>query len=255
MESSEMRRETLEAHRPGRGLLNLTLARPDRGNAINAAMIRELSTELKAAETDPTIRLVAIQGSGKHFCGGADIGGAKEPADAATPPLPELLLQLDRLSKPTVVFVQGACIGAALALVACCDVAIASADAFFSMPEVRLGMVPGLLPFFVKATGYRAFRRYGLSGERFSAHAAMTCGLVSEIVEKEAWPERQAHLLDAFLHAAPETLGIIKREALRYADVGIALDDFQGRRRESSESAEGKASFKEKRKPHWYIEP
>ena len=253
----EPSRETIELERLGRGLLRLTLTRPDRGNALNAVMIRELSDAFAAAEADSSVRMIVLRGSGKHFCGGADIGGAStKPAaegERQTPSLSDLLRQLDRLPKPTVAFVHGACIGAALALVSCCDLAIAAPDAFFSMPEVRLGMVPGLLPFFVRAVGPRAFRRYGLSGERFSAAIALSCGLVGELADGPDWDRVEAGLLDAFLHAAPETLGSIKHEAQRLRDRATNPDQAHGGSHESSEAAEGKASFKEKRKPNWYL--
>jgi methylglutaconyl-CoA hydratase len=250
-------KEAIEVGRPGRGLLCVTLARPDRGNALNSVMMREISEELAAAETDSSVRLIVLRGQGKHFCGGADIAGASKAAPETArlePRLSDLLLQWDCLSKPTLAFVQGACIGAAVALVSCCDVAIAAPDAFFSTPEVRLGMMPGLLPFFVRAMGYRAFRRYGLSGERFDPETALRCGLLSEIVAVDEWKEAQARLQDAFLHAAPETLGMLKREARRFADVTIGPDLFtKSEAHDSLEAAEGKASFKEKRKPAWYL--
>jgi methylglutaconyl-CoA hydratase len=257
--TSDSVRETITAERPGRGLLRLTLARPDRGNALNAVMLREISEELTAAERDPSVRLIVLCGQGKHFSGGADVGGASSPTASAdrspTPSLSELLLQWDRLPKPTIAFIQGACIGAALALASCCDVAIASPDAFFSIPEVRLGMIPGLLPFFVRAVGLRALRRYGLSGERFDAATALRCGLLSEVIATGAWPDAEASLLDAFLHAAPETLGVIKKEAPGFEGVPIdaeLLSKLRGRH-DSPEATEGKASFKEKRKPNWYL--
>jgi methylglutaconyl-CoA hydratase len=251
------RRETIEVDRPGRGLLRLTMARSDRGNAINAAMMRELCEELATAETDPSVRLVILRGQGKHFCGGAEIGGSAKPAaagDPAAPRLPDFLLQWDRLSKPTLAFVQGACIGAALALVSCCDATIAAPDAFFSIPEVRLGMIPGLLPFFVRAIGDRALRRYGLSGERFGPEIALRHGLVSEIAPQGDWPQVEQRLLEEFLHAAPEALAAIKREARRFASVKLEADLFVDRfGHDSPEASEGKASFKEKRKPAWYL--
>jgi methylglutaconyl-CoA hydratase len=251
-------RETLLVERPGRGLLRLTLSRPDRGNALNAQMLRELSEEIAAAQTDAAVRLIILRGAGKHFCGGADIAGAAKGASEASPAAPKLsdvLLHWDELPKPTIAFVHGACIGAALALASCCDVVVAAPDAFFSIPEVRLGMMPGLLPFFVRAIGSRAFRHYGLSGERFDAAAALRCGLASEIAAVETWSELEARLQDSFLHAAPLTLGEIKQAARRFAGVEIGPDLFTGSaRHEGPEADEGKASFKEKRKPRWWIE-
>jgi methylglutaconyl-CoA hydratase len=251
--TAESARETLLVEHPRRGLLRLVLNRPERGTAIGSTMSRELLDELASAEADPNVRFIAITGKGKHFCSGAEIGGAKTAAEA--PRLSDLLLRVDSFPKPTAAFVQGACLGAALALVSCCDVAVAAPDAFFAIPEVRLGMVPGLLPFFVRAVGSRAFRRYGLSGERFDARAAERCGLVGEVADTAAFPTREAELLDAFLHAGPQTLAIVKREAAKFSGFDVSADLFtDARRLESSEAEEGKASFKDKRRPNWWIE-
>lgn len=253
-------RQTIQVERPGRGLLQLKLSRPDRSNALSPAMIGEIDEEIAAAERDASVRLIALLGEGKHFCAGADLAAAPGGAHSAgsapqNPSMHEMLLRWDRLSKPTVALVQGACLGAGLALASCCDLVIGAPDAFFAIPEVRLGMVPRLLPFFVRAIGYRAFRRYGLSGERFSAATALSCGLVSEILETAEWDGAQARLLDSFLHAAPDALGAIKAQAARFAAAPIDPDQFLSPRApgESAEAAEGKASFKEKRKPNWYI--
>lgn len=259
MQSAEPSRENIKADRQPRGLLQLTLCRPERSNALSPAMIQEIDREIAAAEGDASVRLIVLRGEGKHFCGGADIGAPRtETSDDENAPrgpsLADTLLRWDRLAKPTVAFVQGACLGAGLALVSCCDVVVAAPSAFFAMPEVRRGMVPGILPFFLRAIGPRAFRRFGLSGERFDASAALRCGLVSEIYAQSEWGNAQARLLDSFLHAAPGTLAAIKAEAARHAGVAIDPDRMLGRRRvESAEEAEGKASFREKREPNWYV--
>lgn len=246
--------------RSGRGLLEIALARPDRSNALDATLISELLAELAGANHDAPVRFITLRGEGRNFCAGADIkAGRAEANDAESarsgPSLAELLLRWDAFSKPTAAFVHGACLGAGLALASCCDVVIASPDSFFAVPEVRLGMAPGLLPFFVRALGSRAFRRYGLSGERFDARAALSCGLVSEIVDIADWDQTQARLHDSFLHAAPDALATIKAEAARLEEIMIDPEPLLARRQnpESAEAAEGKASFREKRKPAWYL--
>ena len=92
-------------------------------------------------------------------------------------------MAIDAIPKPTVAVVEGGCVGGGLAFAACCDVVLATESAFFSVPEVRLGMVPGLAPLFARALGPRALRRYALSGEQFSAADALRLGFVHEICE------------------------------------------------------------------------
>ena len=171
---------------PG-GVATITLSRPDRGNAYDDGMLCELAAEFAELGADPSARVVVLRGAGKHFCVGADIAWhrsnqhAGRPAEPA-PKLLDVLLALDALPKPTLAMLHGASVGGGLAVAACCDIALAEDSAFFSIPEVRIGLVPGpLVPIFLRAMDYRAFRRYGLSGERFSAAEALRLGLIHEV--------------------------------------------------------------------------
>src|SRR5258708_26672198 len=135
-------------------------------------MLRELAAEWATLDADRTVRVVVLRGAGKHCCVGADIGWHRgnqgEKAGAATgPKLLDILLALDRLSKPTICLLHGAAVGGGLAFAACCDIALADDSAFFSIPEVRIRLVPGpLVPIFLRAMDYRSFRRYPLLGAR-----------------------------------------------------------------------------------------
>jgi enoyl-CoA hydratase/carnithine racemase len=93
---------------------------------------------------------------------------------------------LNALPKPTIARVQGAAFGGGVGLIACCDMAVASEKALFSLSEVKLGLIPAVIsPYVVKAIGERASRRYMLSAERFDAGQAARMGLVHEVVEHD----------------------------------------------------------------------
>ena len=142
----------------------MTFNRPDRANSYNAEMLDALADGFEQFGRDSAVRVIVLRGTGKHFSAGNAIGEAGQPKRA----IGDVCALIDATPKPTVAVVQGACIGGALALASCCDVMIASRGAFFSVPEVRLGFAPGpLIGVFVRAIGYRALRRYLLSGERF----------------------------------------------------------------------------------------
>src|SRR5262245_66527407 len=138
-------------------------------------MLDELAAQLATLDADDNVRIVVLRGAGRHFCTGADLAartGDKPAQPAAQPPnsLRDVLLALDTLPKPTVAVVHGGAVGGGAGFVVCCDVAIATDAAFFSIPEVRVGMPPlGVMPFLIRAMGHRSFRRYGLSGERINA--------------------------------------------------------------------------------------
>src|SRR5437870_5320408 len=115
-------------------------------------MLDELAHEFGALGVDDAVRVVVLRGNGRHFCTGADLAArtGDAPADTGAPraSLRDVLLALDTLPKPTVAVVHGGAVGGGVAFAACCDVAIATENAFFSIPEVRVGMAPlGVTPF------------------------------------------------------------------------------------------------------------
>src|SRR5262249_22462477 len=154
---------------------------------FDQTMLDELSDQIKTLAGDDNVRIIVLRGAGQHFCTGADLAsrGADAPVVAAARPpasLRDVLIALDTLPKPTIAVVHGGAVGGGAGFVACCDVAIATDAAFFSVPEVRVGMPPlGVMPFLIRAMGHRSFRRYGLSGERIAAAEALRLGLVHQI--------------------------------------------------------------------------
>lgn len=240
-----------------RGVATLTFNRPDRANSYDAAMLDALADGFERFGGDPAVRVIVLRGAGKHFSAGAAIGGDVDKARLTTPQLCELI---DTAPKPTVAVVQGACIGGALALASCCDVIVAGNTASFAVPEVRLGFAPGpLVGFFVRAIGYRALRRYMLSGERFAADEAMRLGLVHHVCDAPAIEPFTEELIEQFLLGAPGAIARSK-QALRSQAGPPALsleqmDELQASFAavaNSDEAIEGRASFREKRKPIWY---
>ncbi len=248
----------VEVEISARGIATILLNRPERSNAIDQATLDELARQFLRLAADERARVVVIRGAGKHFCAGADLvarASAPEPSPAQTT-IVDMLAALDRLPKPTVAAVHGAAIGAGAALAACCDVVVAADSAFFSIPEVRIGMAPlGVTPFVIRAVGHRVFRRYGLSGERFGAAEALRIGLAHEVVPAEQLDAKVGEVVDALLHGAPGAQRTLKDGMERWADPGVAAIVAARPSHGSSrtpEAQEGIASFKEKRKPNWY---
>jgi methylglutaconyl-CoA hydratase len=248
-----------------RGVATLTLNRADKSNACDGEMLGLLAAALDRAARDDAIRVVALRGAGRHFCSGADLAAgrqAPEPEAPGAPPpvrLPDLCRQLQRLPKPTIAVAHGGCIGAGLALVACCDVVLATPEAFFAIPEVRIGFAPGPLTlFFHAAIGARGLRRYLLSGERFGVEEALRLGLVHAIHDRERIEAALAAMTDEFLHAAPGALAAAKANLGALAsdagseETAARLEAEFERHKQGPEAVEGLASFREKRKPRWY---
>jgi methylglutaconyl-CoA hydratase len=249
----------IEVEVSARGIATVSLNRSERSNAIDQAALDELARQFLSLGADERVRIVVLRGIGKHFCAGADlVARASAPKNPAPPQttIVDMLAALDRLPKPTVAAVDGAAIGAGAALAACCDVVVATDSAFFSIPEVRIGMAPlGVTPFVIRAIGHRSFRRYGLSGERFGAAEALRIGLAHEVVPAEQLDERIADVVDALLHGAPGAQRSLKDGMERFVvpnvEAIVAARPSHGSPR-TPEAQEGIASFKERRKPNWY---
>jgi methylglutaconyl-CoA hydratase len=253
--------QTLSIDISPRRIATVTLNRPDRGNALDQTMLDELGDGLKALAADDQVRVIVLRGAGKHFCTGADLA-SRGPSAPAQPPQPakyavrDVLAILDGLPKPTVAVVHGGAIGGGAGFVTCCDVAIATPTAFFSIPELRIGMAPfGIMAFVIRAIGHRAFRRYGLSGERIAAADALRLGLVHELCEPTMLDATLTQIADALLLSAPHATSALKAAAARYASPN--LDEIlahvpPAHDPKSTEAQEGIASFREKRKPSWY---
>jgi methylglutaconyl-CoA hydratase len=206
------------------------------------------------------VRIVVLRGAGRHFCSGMDASAIRQAgASGHGPDIGPVCMGLDEFPKPVVAVVHGAAIGAGCALVACCDVAIATSEASFAIPEVRLGLAPSALtPFFLRTLGHRQLRRYMLSGERISAERAAELALVHEVCPADAVEVRVSEAVDAFLRAAPGAFAISKAAIAGLETGPIAgqlLADLEtefARNAAGPEAQEGIASFREKRHPSWY---
>lgn len=251
-----------------KGVGRLTLNRPKVHNAFDDALIGELTAALLALEADPQVHAVVLAAAGKSFSAGADIAWMQRMAgyserenleDARA--LAGLMSTLDRLAKPTVALVQGAAFGGGVGLVACCDIAIASEAATFSLSEVKLGLIPAVIsPYVVAAMGPRAARRFILTAERFSAQQALHHGLVHEVVPADRLEETARHFLDHLAQGGPRAQADAKDLVLSLAGRPIdrALVEETAERiariRVGEEAREGLAAFLEKRKPGWQPE-
>ena len=206
----------------------MTLNRPERGNAFDQTMLDELGDQLKAlargrrrADRGPARRRQAFLHRRRPRL--ARAGRAGQPPQPAKYALRDVLAILDGLPKPTVAVVEGGAIGGGAGFVTCCDVAIATRAAFFSIPELRVGMAPfGIMAFMIRAIGHRAFRRYGLSGERIAAADALRLGLVHELCEPMTLDATLTQITDALLLGAPHATSALKAAAARYASPNLA---------------------------------
>jgi methylglutaconyl-CoA hydratase len=245
-----------------RGVTWATLDRADQRNAVNGEMIAALVAAAEACAGDPAQRVLVLRGEGAHFSAGADVGWLREesakPGRAQARTVIDVARALKSLPKPTVALVQGACIGGAIAIIGACDIVVAGEDAFFQIPEVRLGFgLSSSTPFLAAAVGARGLRRYGLTGERFGAGEARRLGLVHEVAPPGRLEQAAASIIDALLLGGPEAQAATKQLIADVAEPPLAAEILArmeaggARARASDEAREGFAALKEKRKPAW----
>jgi methylglutaconyl-CoA hydratase len=234
-------------------LLRVTIARPERRNAFDAALIAELAD---AFADVGDARAVVLAGDGPSFCAGADVDWQRSAIDLSYDENVEdamrlygMLEAIDGCPAPVIARVQGYALGGGSGLVACCDVAIAGEDAVFGFSEVKLGIVPAVIsPFVVPRIGVGAARRYFLTGERFDATAALRIGLVHEIAaDLDAAVDR---IVGELLSSGPQAVREAKK-LLRKLPTGVETAEIAARLRSSPEGQDGLRAFLERRKPDW----
>jgi methylglutaconyl-CoA hydratase len=237
-------------------VLRVTLARPERRNAFDAALIAELAD---AFADVGDARAVVLAGEGPSFCAGADVDWQRSAIDLSYDENVEDALRLYRMLEavdscpaPVVARIQGYALGGGSGLAACTDVAVAGEDAVFGFSEVRLGIMPAVIsPFVLARIGPGAARRYFLTGERFDAETALRIGLVHEVASKlDAAVER---VVSELLAGGPKAVREAKR-LVREAPGAPAVAHRAAALRTSPEGQEGLRAFLEKRDAAWRSE-
>ncbi|MFT5572607.1 MAG: methylglutaconyl-CoA hydratase [Cryomorphaceae bacterium] len=259
-----MTNSTIKVTKNG-SIATVTLDNPDKHNAFDDAIIEAMTVAFSEIQSDDSVRVMVLRANGKNFSAGGDLEWMKRMAtyseeenliDARK--LANMLKTLNGLSKPTIARVQGAAFGGAVGLVSCCDIAVATSKASFSLSEVKIGLLPATIaPYVINAIGSRAARRYFITAERFSAEAAHQLGLVSEICEEEELDNEVSRFIAALLKNSPAAVNAAK---VLVSDLSNETIDDQliedtcqriASIRASIEGQEGLTAFLEKRAPSW----
>jgi enoyl-CoA hydratase/carnithine racemase len=242
----------LDVDRDG-SVLRITLARPDKRNALSPELIDALTTAFAGARD---ARAVVLRGAGPSFCAGADLEWMRASVDltpeenvADARRLDALMTAVDRCPAPVVAGVQGHAIGGGCGLLACSDVVVAAPDAMFSLGEVKLGLVPAVIsPYVLARVGTGAARHLFVTGERFDAAEALRIGLVHRLAD-DLDAAVEAVVAD-LLEAGPEAARLAKR----LARGGISAEEsvqLLAALRAGAEAQEGLRAFLQRRRPSW----
>lgn len=238
----------LEHVREGR-VARLTLARPEKRNALSSALLTSLLDGLRQAAVDPSVGAILLDAEGPSFSAGMDLDEASSMDPRALNHLHVEIFGVRRtLTKPLVVAVDGTAFGGAVGLVANAHVAIASDEARFGLVEVRVGMWPFMVwTSVVDAVGARRATELALTARVFSAHEAQTYGLVHEVVPQGDLARRANELAKQLSASSSETIA----RGLRAALHPESTDSLRAEQLVSPDFREGVAAFREKRPPRW----
>ncbi|NTG49314.1 crotonase/enoyl-CoA hydratase family protein [Agrobacterium rhizogenes] len=247
-----------------RGVAQLTLARPEKHNALSVEMIDALTEAAHDLGRDARVRVIVLASEGASFCAGGDLGWMRAQFDATRAGriaearrLAMLFKALNEIPKPLLARVHGNAFGGGIGILSVCDMTIAAATARFGLTEVRLGIIPATIsPYVIARIGEAHARPLFLSGKIIDAWQAHAAGLLSRVVPEDALDEAVETEIRHFLAASPQAAARAKALA---RSLGMPItDDVIDRvieqlveAWESEEAREGLAAFLERRQPKW----
>lgn len=239
----------------------LTLNRPERRNALTIELLTQLDAAIKGASNQPLQRVLILRGAGAAFCTGLDLKEAADhtKAHATAEMVANALITLSHTPLITIAAVHGAAVAGGAGIMSACDFVVAAERTKIGYPEVRRGLVAGLVMTFLRRQiGERNVRELLLSSELIDAERAKKIGLVNRVVARDDVMSEAQKFAESVLQGAPGALTQTKRLIGELwwrpvkEDVELALK-YHLQARESEEAREGITAFNEKRKPKWVM--
>lgn len=251
------------------GVAKIVFNRPEAKNALTPETLLELAQAWDDIDSDPSVRVALITGTGDSFCSGADLGKLIPLVTSAlrgegtfpqefTTLMPKALLRGRTLKKPIVAAVNGYCIAGGLEMLLATDIRIASSRAVFALQEPRWGLFP------LAGSTVRLPRQIPLchaldillTGRKVQAKEAMSMGLINRVVEPDSLMDEAMGYIDAIKANGPFAIQMIKRSVYEGLEVGLkeAFEkelDFGLQVFSSEDAIEGPIAFLEKRKPNF----
>ncbi len=214
------------------GLATITLARPEKRNALDDLLLRELLTAVATADATPEVRVLLLRGDGADFCAGVDLaqleritsgaGAIENLEDAGL--LGELLILMRRIEKPIVAAVHGHAVAGGAGLATACDVVLARDDAHFGYPEVHLGFVPAMVMALLRrSVGEKRAFDLVARGARIDAAEAERLGLATRVIPAASFETDVASYVHELAARSPSALRLIKR--LFYGIDGVSFEE------------------------------
>lgn len=245
----------------GDGIATITLNRPEKRNALSLELMLELIDRIRALSVDPAVRVIILAGAGKVFCSGHDLGemtGRSLPDyrrifDVCT----ALMAAIQDIPEPVIARVQGVATAAGCQLVAACDLAVASEEARFATPGVKIGLFCTTpMVALSRAIGRKRAMEMLLTGTFIDARTAAEWGLVNRVVPGTQLDDATAELAKSIAGASPFTIGLGKQAF--YAQIDLDQPKAYAYAKEvmsmnaaAADAQEGITAFLDKRSPCW----
>lgn len=255
---------TITVATDARGVATITLNRPEKRNAMSAAMMDDLTGAAAMLGAEPAVRVVVLTGAGDSFCAGGDLDwmraqmvADKEQRAVEARRLAAMLGALNDLPKPLIGRVQGQAYGGGIGLMSVCDVAVGARGGRFGLTEVRLGLIPATIgPYVIARMGEAAARRVFFSARLFDADEAVALGLLARAVDPADLDVATEAEVAPYLAAAPGAVAAAKAlvrriaapvtPAMVEASIAALVDRWEG-----AEAAAGIAAFFDRKPPPW----
>jgi len=237
----------------------VTLNRPERRNALTLELLNELCSAVNAASEQPGQRVLILRGAGAAFCTGLDLKEAANTtkAHATAEMVANTLIAVSQTRLVTIAAIHGAAVAGGAGIMSACDFVVAAERTKIGYPEVRRGLVAGLVMTFLRRQlGERDLRELVFSGELVDAARAKEIGLVNRVVTPDDVMSEARKFAASVLQGAPRAVAQTKRlvEELWWHSVKEDVDHalkYHMQARESEEAREGIAAFNDRRQPNW----
>ena len=237
----------------------VTLNRPERRNSLTIELLNELISAIEVASDRPEERVVILRGAGAAFCTGLDLKEAADQrkAHATAEMVAKTLIAIAETRLVTIAAVHGAAVAGGAGIMSACDFVVAAEKTKIGYPEVRRGLVAGLVMTFLRRQiGERNLRELVLGGELIDAERAKEIGLVNRVVPRDEVMNEAQKFADSVLQGAPRAISQTKRLIEELWSTSVQQDVERALKhhmqaRESEEAREGIAAFNEKRPPNW----
>lgn len=236
----------------------ITLDRP-KHNVLDIPMMNELNAELEKIAADDTLKCLVITGAGRSFCAGVEVADHKpEQVDMMVAVFNRIFELVNMIDIPVIAAVNGACLGGGMEVAIACDIVMASENAIFGQPEIKLGFFPPYaairLP---ELVGVAKAIEICTTGRNYTAAQAKDLGFVTQVAPAESFAEEVEKTVKEICMSSPLIIRLNKRAVKRhigtsfFQGVDLVSNYFLNTLMKTEDTLEGIASFEEKRRPQW----